>query len=285
MENIDNTIDVELQVAQEALRKAQQRKADAGEAARIAAQAALAKNLADEQERLICAQEENKHIQEKWAKKRAAEEAERHKAEVAKLAVTRRLEQEVEIRAQAQREEAARLERIRKVTEAAHQAELEAQQIENDLQRTKVIPEESKPASLGDLPSALSNIFGVKSTETSEFITAISSEEQAKLQTDKDRATILAEVVRKPKPVADSYTSGCLEQLLIRELKIQINSARCDEIASRFNCEAVVGAAKQVVEAYKQRAMGHDSIFFMLDSILEGMAVTQEASNAKEQVA
>ena len=73
MEEARNEIDLELQAAQEALRRAQQRKADAEEAARLAAQAALAKNLADEQERLARLQREARG-QRLWAEKRAAEE-------------------------------------------------------------------------------------------------------------------------------------------------------------------------------------------------------------------
>ena len=58
-----NEVDLELQAAQEALRRAQQRKADAEEAARLAAQAALTKNLADEQERLHAFGEKQKRLQ------------------------------------------------------------------------------------------------------------------------------------------------------------------------------------------------------------------------------
>ena len=73
MEEVKNEVDVELQIAQEALRRAQQRKADAEEAARLAAQAALTKRLADEQERLARLKAEAEEADRRAVERRVVE--------------------------------------------------------------------------------------------------------------------------------------------------------------------------------------------------------------------
>jgi hypothetical protein len=171
MEEVKNDIDVELQLAQAALARAQQRKADAEEAARLAAQAALAKNLADEQERLTRLQREAEETQRRWAEKRAAEEAARRLAEVAKAAETRRLEAEFEARQEAAREEAARHERIRKVTEQARQVEIDAANLEASLRQANTPREESKPVTVQSPEHPLSFLFTGQS-RTEETIPA-----------------------------------------------------------------------------------------------------------------
>jgi integrase len=112
-------------------------KQDAAEAAGLATQAALAKNLADEQERLARFQKEAEN-QKRWAEKRAAEEVARRATEQARVAETRRLEAEFEARQEAARKETARQEAIRKVQEAARQMEIDAASLEASLPGLRV---------------------------------------------------------------------------------------------------------------------------------------------------
>jgi len=260
-------VDVELQEAQRMLARAQQRKADALESARVAAAAALAKNLADEEERLLTAKRESEAIQKMWAEKKAAEEQARRTADAAKAAEMRRLEAEAEARAQAVRQEEERQARVRRVEEAAFVAEQEAKALEQELLRATTPKVESKPASLESMPSALASVFGLKSTEQVQ-IEEISSSQQEKIQAEADRASAIAEPVRKPKPTSDYSTSAELEKIL-RPALGQVNVQRCDRLASEFSPTPLLKAAQQIAAQCKTKPMGCDAAFYFLESLLE----------------
>lgn len=258
--------DQELAEAQRMLARAQQRKADAMEAARLAAQAALAKNLADEQERLVKAQKEAEEIQRKWAEKRALEEDAKRKEEAAKLAETRRLEAECEAREQTAREEAARQARVRKVQEAAHQAELDAQSIEASLRQANTPREEVKPVTITSAEHPLAFLFAPDAVKTAQP-QSLSSEEHARQLKDSEKAVAM-EPARKVHPCVDMATSHELEALL-RPLLGQVNTTACDRLSSVWSCDALLSAARQVADQYRVKPMGHDAVLSSIEQLLE----------------
>jgi hypothetical protein len=266
-----NEVDLELQAAQEALRRAQQRKADAENAARLAAQAALAKNLADEQERLARLHREAEENQKRWAEKRAAEETAKRMEEAAKVAETRRLEAECEAREQAAREEAARQERIRKVQEAARQAEIDAANIEASLHQANTPREEQKPVTLSDAAHPLSMIFAPDAVPTAP-IREISSEENAKL-TAQCEATPKSETWRVVKHgpgnnFVNSSTSYLLEKEIKKQVGIQANTQRLDLLSSHYDEADLMRALGLAVAAFRERPLSHDGFLGFLESLL-----------------
>ncbi len=164
-------VDAELLAAQEALARAQQRKAQAEESARLAAAAALAKNLADEQERLARLNAEAEEADRRAIASRAAKQEKERLAEQQRAAETRRLEVEFESRQEAARKEAARQAQIRKVTDAARQMENDAANLEASLRQANTPHEEQKPMTVRSPEHPLSFLF-TGQTRTEEVIPA-----------------------------------------------------------------------------------------------------------------
>lgn len=266
-----NEIDVELLAAQEALARAQKRRADAEEAARLSAQAALAKNLADEQERLARIQREAEEAQRRGAEKRAAKEEAKRIEEAARAAETRRLETEYEARCQAAREEAARQERIRKVTEQARQMEIDAANLEVSLRQANTPREEQKPATLRDAVHPLSMIFAPDAVPTAT-IREISSEENAKLTAQRE-ATPKSEVWRVVKHgpgnnFVNSGTSRLLEKEIKQQTGIQANTQRLDLLSSLYDEADLMTALGLAVAAFRESPMSHDGLLGFIESLL-----------------
>jgi hypothetical protein len=170
--------DLELIEAQRLLTAARARKAQAEENARLAAQAALTKRLADEQERLARLQKEAEEIEARTIAKRAAEAERIRQEDAVRAAETRRLEQELAKHNEVIRIENERKERVRQITEAARTAEIEAASLEAALKQPVVIQEELKPPTLQDTPLGI--IFGRPAT-TEAPIKEISAEENARM--------------------------------------------------------------------------------------------------------
>jgi hypothetical protein len=272
MEHKAQDVDVELLAAQEALAAAQKRKAAAEENARVAAAAALAKNLADEEMRLAKLRQEAQEANARaLARKKAAEEAARSE-QAARAAETHRLAQELEAREQAAREESARVERIRKVQEAAHQAELDAQSIEASLKQAQTPREEVKPVTLHEATHPLSMIFAPNAEKT-EPIREISYEEQVRNQTQKDRAAESA--VWKPvkhghgNNFVNSGTSYLLEKEIKRQTGIQANTQRLDLLSSEWDEADLMKALGVVVASFSEHPTSHDGLLASIESILE----------------
>lgn len=267
-----NDVDIELQQAMFTLEKAKQRKADAESAARLAAATALARNLAAEEERLARLRQEaeaaNRRAEEHRAQKEAAARAEQS----ARDYETRRLSQELESREEAARQEAARAERVRKVQEQAHQAELDAQNIEASLLQAQTPREEAKQVTLCDAAHPLSMIFAPSATPTAP-IREISSEEHYRLQREAETKTVSVSV-HKVKVTRDDATSGELAQCL-HSILGQVNAQRCDYLASRYEPAALLNAAKVVVEQYKIKAVSHDGTFASIEAVLEAADESQ----------
>jgi hypothetical protein len=267
MEEVKNEVDLELAAAQEALRRAQQRKADAEEAARLAAQAALVKNLADEQERLARLKREAEETARRWAEKRAAEETARRIEEAAKAAETRRLEAEFEARQEAVRIEAARQEKVRKVQETARQMEIDAANLEASLKVEATPKVEVLPPTLATNPLG-GILFGSRAPDVAQPL-SLSAEENAALQTKRDREKAVAtDPTRKVHPCVDTATSRELEALL-RPLLGQVNATACDRLSSVWSCGALLNAARQVAAQYRVKPMSHDSVLFAIEQLLE----------------
>ena len=262
-----NEVDIELELAQRALAAAQQRKADAENAARLAAQAALAKNLADEQERLARLKQEAQESDKRHREKRVKEEEARRISEAAKAAETRRLEAELEKRNEALRKEAERQAQIRKVQEAAHQAELDAAALEASLRQANTPRVEPKPVTLNSPSHPLSRLFGT-SAEVAAEPQALSSAEDAQQLKEKEKAIV--EPAFKTTHYVDNSASRALEALL-RPVLGMVNTQRCDELSSKYSQSYLLNNAKQIIEMAKLRPMGHDALFSFLESTLESV--------------
>lgn len=260
--------DQELAAAQEVLRRAQQRKADAEQAARLAAQAALTKRLADEQERLARLKADAEEADRRAVKRRAAEAEAVRQADAARAAETRRLEQEVEKHNEEIRREAERKEKVRKVIEAAHQAEIDAANLEASLRQANTPREEQKPITLISPSHPLSRLFGNGAVEPAQPH-SLSTEENAALQAKRDREkAVTTEPARKVHPCVDTATSRELEALL-RPILGQVNTQRCDSLSSQWSCGALLNAARQVADQYRVKPTGHDAMLSAIEQLLE----------------
>lgn len=269
MEEVKNEVDLELQAAQEALRRAQQRKADAEEAARLAAQAALAKNLADEQERLARLKKEAEETQRRWAEKRAAEEQRKRLEEAARAAETRRLEAELEKHEEAARQEAARQERIRKVTEQAHQAEIDAANLEASLRQANTPKEEPKPITLSSPLHPLSRLFG-NGAEVAAQPREIDSVEQAKQNSVPTAKSETWRVVKHAhgNNFVNSGTSYLLEKEIKKQTDIQANTQRLDRLSSLYDEADLMKALGLAVAAFREKPMSHDGFLGFVENLL-----------------
>lgn len=276
-----NDVDIELQQAMFTLEKAKQRKADAESAARLAAAAALAKNLADEELRLAKLRQEAHEANERALARKKAQEETARAEQAARDAETRRLSQELESREEAARQEAARVERIRKVQEAAHQAELDAQNIEAQLKQAQTPREEPKPVTLCDAAHPLSMIFAPSATPTAP-IREISYEEQVRTQAQKDRAA--EQSVWKPvkhghgNNFVNSGTSYLLEQIIKKETSIQAHTQRLDFLSSQWDEADLTKALGLAVAAFRERPMSHDGLLGFIESTLETASASPQAS-------
>ena len=263
MEN--NEIDLELQTAQEALTAAVKRKSQAEEAARLAAQVALTKHLAAEELRLATLRKEAEEAQIRAKARRAEKENAERAEDAARQAETRRLEAEFEARQEAARQEAARQERIRQVTEKAHQMEIDAAHLEASLRLATTPREEPKPTTLSSTPLAM--IFGGDTPVVQQQ--GLDSVEQAKLQFQKDKSAPAPTVARKSKPSIDTSVSRELQALFLKELKINANPGRLDQLSALWEYEPLMAATREVIEQAKQKPLSHDGILAMIDSLLD----------------
>lgn len=265
MKEVKNDVDVELQLAQAALARAQQRKADAEESARLAAQAALAKNLADEQERLTRLQREAEETQRRWAEKRAAEETAKRMEEAAKAAETRRLEAEFEARQEAARKEAARQEQVRKVQEAARQAEIDAANIEASLRQANTPREEQKPVTVRSPEHPLSFLFTGQAR----------TEETAPLPVVKPAPVTVSQVKAPRKPcVPDGNDVVALEKLWYSVTQERPSPMKFETLLGKGYSVSEIEAALRAVQA-QSRPMSSDGRLYAVESLLEAENVTQ----------
>lgn len=265
-----NEVDLELQAAQEALRRAQQRKADAEEAARLAAQAALTKNLADEQERLARLRREAEETARRWAEKRAAEETARRVEEAAKAAETLRLEAEFEARQEAARIEARRQEKVRKVQEAARQMEIDAAHLEASLRQANTPHEEQKPVTLSSPSHPLSRLFGNGAEVAVAEPREIDSQEQARQNAVPTAKSETWRVIKHGpgNNFVNSGTSYLLEKEIKQQIGIQANTQRLDHLSSLYDEADLMKALGLAVAAFRERPMSHDGFLGFVESLL-----------------
>ena len=254
-----NDVDVELQLAQAALARAQQKKADAENAARLAAQTALAKNLADEQERLARLQREAEETQRRWAEKRVAEEAAKRLEEAAKAAETRRLEAECEARQEAARKEAARQAQIRKVQEAARQMEIDAANLEASLRQANTPHEEQKPVTLQSPEHPLSFLFTGQAR----------TEETTPAPVPMSAPVTIPQVKAPRKPcVPDGNDVVALEKLWYSVTQERPSHMKFEALLGKGYSVSEIEAALRAVQA-QARPMSSDGRLYAVESLLE----------------
>ncbi len=283
---MENEVDVELEMAHAALAAAQKRKAQAEENARLVAAAALAKRLADEEERLAKLKAEAEENDRRHAERKTAEAEAIRQADAQRAADTRRLEQELEKHNEEIRQEEARKERVRKITEAAHQAEVDAQNLEFSLKQAQIVREEPKPATLETNP--LGRILGRSAPEV-VTIRDLSSEENAKLQAEKDRAAnAVQQSPRKSRAEVDWSASQDVIKVVKDGLHFNLNLQRADQWSSIWNYGPLLTAVRAAIEQAKVHPVGHDQFCSLVDAILENPApkplYTPEELNYLEKV-
>jgi len=266
MEEVKNEVDIELQLAQKALAAAQARKAQAEEAARLAAQAALTKRLADEQERLARLKKEQEEADKRALDRRNAEAEAIRIADARRAAEQRRLEQEVEARNEAIRNEKARKEAVKKVAEEAQRVENDAKALEAALLKAQTPKEELKPPTLATTP--LGSILGMSASQPAPA-QGISSEENARLQCEADRIARVKVPARKAQPCVDTTSSNDVIKLVKDELHFNLNVQRADQWSSVWNSDALLAAVRKAIEIAKERPIGYDALCLTVESLLE----------------
>jgi hypothetical protein len=274
---MENAIDQELQAAQAALAAAQKRKAQAEEAARLAAAAALAKNLADEEMRLAGLRREAQEANERAIARKKAQEETQRAEQAARAAETHRLEQELEAREQAAREENARKETVRKVQEQARQMEIDAASLEASLRQAQTPREEPKQVTILDSAHPLSMIFAPSAIPNAP-IREISYEEQVQKQAEKDRTA--ERTTWKPvkhghgNNFVNSGTSYLLEKEIKKQTGIQANTQRLDHLSAEWDEADLMKALGFAVAAFRERPMSHDGLLGFVQNMLEVASVT-----------
>lgn len=174
-----------------------------------------------------------------------------------------------------QKEKAQREERLAK-QEAVARARAKAEQLRRDLEKLEaeiargvtVEAVQEKPTTLSDNP--ISRILG-RSPAVTEVRQGLDSVEQNKLEMKKVQEAKQSSwvPVRKRQRFADSGSSFEIETYLRKELRINANPQRCDQLSADWNASDIMKAVQMVVEIAKVTPMGHDNLFYAIDATLE----------------
>jgi hypothetical protein len=183
-----------------------------------------------------------------------------------------RLEREAEKLAEAIRERETQREKERLFEERIRNLEADNQQRLAELQRaTQPLAEADKPVTLSDARNPLSQIrFGVVPDMP---IKEVSASQQAVTQGEADRVADVERMrsARKSPPFADLGTSRELSDLLLKELKINPNPMKLDELSAKFTYEALMQSARNVISQAKAKPMSSDGILYMIESACEAL--------------
>jgi hypothetical protein len=195
-------------------------------------------------------------------------------------------QQLLEKRARQQAEELAQ--HLKDETEKMHRLEMDLarQLLEGN---TPVAVKEDKPATLETMPSPLAHIFGSQGSEQASY-QGLSSEETARIQMKRDAINNVLEFgtstatvqTAQPTPVptpaptnrkttryVDIGTSRELEDLLRKELQLNISGMRLDELSATFNYAPLMNAARVAIAEFKAKPMSADGLVFRIEQLAD----------------
>lgn len=280
----------EVREATEALAASKRKLALAEEARLSKAAADLAAHKIEQERQLHEAQLAREATEKKWAeeKQRKADalKAEQAAQEAHKAALESALAKEEE----AKRQREAHTAHLAKIEAERFQAEQDAARIQRELTQAATPKEEPKPATLATNP--LGTILGGPSAPQFAQNDGISSEQQAKIQSEKDRQ-FNVQSGRKSRPEVDHATSGDLEQMLRRELGLNPSTISLDKLSATFHYAALMTAARVAIAQFKARPMSCDALLNLIENLAEAPTaqttlatpeqIAEQVSNAQAQ--
>ena len=262
--------ELELQAAQQRLNQAAANVAKLRQAALDKAAAELAAYKAAEEKKLADQRAEALAIEQAHLERKRKQEEDAKVEAAGKKAEEDRLAAEVAKREEEQRVANAKAAEVKRIQDAARALEIEQQQLEQSLRQSTVLPVEEKPQTLSTHVTPLANIFG-RPVSNEVSIREISAEEHAKMQRQAETQTAKVLPARRTQRFTDQSISREVEDLLRKELKINPNPQRCDALSAEWHYDPLMQAVRCVIAACKERPLGHDHIFSLIESTLEAL--------------
>jgi hypothetical protein len=253
-------IDIELRQAQEALARAQQRKAAAETTALAQVRAQIAAQEAETQRKLREENEARARTLEAIRLETLKRAEEKRQRDLLDKAEADRLQRELNAREQAIKEEAERQESVRKIQEAAFALEQEAKRIEQDLINGKRAVneqelEQNRPSGIHDPRNPISRMFGTERVPENAFVAPVA--EEAKQVT-------LREV--------GFEEAGKLVDYILYQSGVRIDRTEAVNMLSRFPYETVENVFTQVLSEHKTQRMTGVEIVSAMQALLLGRA-------------
>jgi hypothetical protein len=269
-ENTDSRVeDLELAHAEKVLAAARDRRAQAQQDIALAARAALAKSLADEEDRLLQIRIQTANQQDAIKAKLKAKEESIREAERLRVAHRQMLEREAAAEEEKLHAEQERQNRVKRVLDAARQEEIDARNLENALAQARCNPE---PIDITPTLHPLDLVFG---TGHAAPIVEISASDNMRLQAALDRERD-ALMVKTGNLNVDGNDLAMVSKAVYDSTGERANNESLIALLTQRPASDVLAALKIVAAEHKVRRMSITSIVHRISQVMD-LSMGQQA--------